>query len=291
MPTSNILHATTDPDLLTRLQEMLDSSVRADIAVGYFFMSGFEAVAESLKRLDKVRILVGRADRPVLELVAMGLQQSEALRARLEADGTVRRREREVIAREAVDGIAVGVSLLPQTSESERAVSLLRDLVSSGLVEVRAYRRSPLHAKAYLCWYDNHAEPGAAVVGSSNLTLAGFSGNTELNVRVTGDAEMSALREWFDALWEDSEDISQMLAVELERSWVIAQTPPYHVYLKSLYELYHTDVHTPELVPQRTEGTGQLPAGCRAPWIGNDRRPRRLLRRRRGRSGQDLRRR
>ena len=253
MPASNILHATTEPDLLTRLREMLDSSARADIAVGYFFMSGFEAVADSLAQLDKVRILVGRADRPVLESVALGLQQSEALKARLEADGMVQRRQRETIAREAVEGIATGVSLLPQTDESQRAVSLLRDLVASGLVEVRAYRRSPLHAKAYLCWYDNHAEPGAAVVGSSNLTLAGFSGNTELNVRVTGDAAMSALREWFDALWEDSEDISQMLAVELERSWAIAQTPPYHVYLKALYELYHTDVRTPELVPQRTE--------------------------------------
>ena len=118
---------------------------------------------------------------------------------------------------------------------------------------MRAYRRSPLHAKAYLCWYDNHAEPGAAVVGSSNLTLAGFSGNTELNVRVTGDSEMAALKEWFDALWEDSEDISQMLAVELEWSWAIAQTPPYHVYLKALYELYHTDINAPELVPQRSE--------------------------------------
>ena len=30
---SNILHATTDPDLLTRLREMLDSSARTDIAV------------------------------------------------------------------------------------------------------------------------------------------------------------------------------------------------------------------------------------------------------------------
>ena len=253
MPASNILHATTDPDLLTRLKEMLDSSARADIAVGYFFMSGFEAVADSLSHLNKVRILVGRADRPVLESVALGLQQSEALRARLEADGMVQRRQREAIAREAVEGIATGVSLMPQTVESQRAVSVLRDLVASGLVEVRAYRRSPLHAKAYLCWYDNHAEPGAAVVGSSNLTLAGFSGNTELNVRVTGDAEMAALRQWFDALWEDSEDISQMLAVELERSWAIAQTPPYHVYLKALYELYHTEIGGRELVPQRTE--------------------------------------
>ncbi len=74
MPASNILHATTDPDLLTPLREMLDSSARADIAVGYFFMSRFEAVADSLARLDKVRILVGRADRPVLESVALGLQ-------------------------------------------------------------------------------------------------------------------------------------------------------------------------------------------------------------------------
>ena len=76
MPTSNILHATIDPDLLTRLREMLDNSARADIAVGYFFMSGFEAVADSLSRLDGVRILVGRADRPVLESVALSLQQS-----------------------------------------------------------------------------------------------------------------------------------------------------------------------------------------------------------------------
>ena len=110
MPSSNILHATTDPDLLTRLREMLDSSARADIAVGYFFMSGFEAVADSLARLDKVRILVGRADRPLLESVALGLQQSEALRAQLEADGMVQRRQREAIAREAVEGIATGVS-------------------------------------------------------------------------------------------------------------------------------------------------------------------------------------
>ena len=59
-----------------------------------------------------------------------------------------------------------------------------------------------------------------------------------------------------------------MLAVELERSWAIAQTPPYHVYLKSLYELYHTDVHTPELVPA-THG-GRWPTFswtlCAAAW-------------------------
>ncbi len=243
----NILHSTTDPDLLTRLREMLDSSARADIAVGYFFISGFGAVSDALSRLEKVRILVGRTDRQVLEAVAAGLQQPEALRARLDADGLVQRRERPAVARQSVDHIAAGVSLLPQTDGAARAVARLREMVASGRAEVRAYRRSPLHAKAYLCWYADHAEPGAAVVGSSNLTLAGFSGNTELNVRVTGDAEMGALREWFDALWAESEDIGEALQAELDRSWALAQTPPYHVYLKALYELYQSDVGGGEL--------------------------------------------
>ena len=144
---------------------------------------------------------MGRTDRQVLEEVALGLQQTEALKARLNADSLVQRRQRPEIAQEAVDRISDGVSTLPQTGGSEKAVAELRGLIAAGKVEVRAYLRSPLHAKAYLCWYDNHAEPGAAVVGSSNFTLAGFSGNTELNVRVTGNAEMETLRKWFEDLW------------------------------------------------------------------------------------------
>ena len=81
----DILHASTEPDLLTRLKDMLSSAVRADIAVGYFFMSGFEAVANELSRLNRTRILVGRTDRPTLEAVAAGLQQARPLEAHLNA--------------------------------------------------------------------------------------------------------------------------------------------------------------------------------------------------------------
>ena len=91
----NILHASTDPDLLTRLKEMLGSADRADIAVGYFFMSGFEAVAGELSRLNRTRILVGRTDRPTLEAVAAGLQQARPLQAQLNASRTVPPRQRQ----------------------------------------------------------------------------------------------------------------------------------------------------------------------------------------------------
>ena len=59
-----ILHANTDPDLLTRLRQMMGSAVRADIAVGYFFMSGFGQVAEDLARLRNTRTVPAVDDYP-----------------------------------------------------------------------------------------------------------------------------------------------------------------------------------------------------------------------------------
>ena len=53
---------------------------------------------------------------------------------------------------------------------------------------------------------------------------------------------MAELSRWFDALWTDSVDITEALTVQLDRSWAIARTPPYHVYLKALYELYGSGV-------------------------------------------------
>ena len=244
-----ILHAHTDPDLLTRLRQMLGSSDRADIAVGYFFMSGLTEVVDDLAKLNKTRILVGRADRPTLEAVAAGLRQTSALRAQLDADQTVSRRQREEAAAETVSGIAQGVAAMSQTDANQDAVERLRQLVASGLLEMRAYPRGFLHAKAYLCWYDSHAEPGAAMVGSSNLSLAGFTGNTELNVRVTGDDEMATLKEWFDDLWADSVDISSEVEQSLAVSWAVKQYTPYAVYLKALYELYSKDMGSDEPLP------------------------------------------
>src|SRR5688572_13501548 len=150
---------------------MLGSAVKADIAVGYLFVSGFEAVADKLEPLQKVRILVGHVDRPTLDEVARGLQQAEAIGAQLEADGTIRRSARPALAARAVESVAEGVGRLPQTDTAASGVRRLADLVASGTIEVRAYPRGVLHAKAYLCWYDpRHAEPGAAIVGSSNFS-------------------------------------------------------------------------------------------------------------------------
>jgi hypothetical protein len=230
---------------------MLASAERADIAVGYLFVSGFNAVADELGRLDQVRILVGRTDRQTLDEVARGLQQAEALQARLESDELIKRSARQTLGAQAVQTIAEGVARLPQTAEEECGVQRLADLVAAGKLQIKTYPKGVLHAKAYLCWYKDHAEPGSAIVGSSNFSLAGFTGNTELNVRVTGDAEMAELNRWFEELWADSVDETQDIVVELKRSWALSTPPPYHVYLKALYELYKDELGERELEPRR----------------------------------------
>jgi len=244
----NILHARTDPSMLDRLKSMLASSDRADIAVGYLFISGFNAVSEELGKLERVRLLVGRTDRATLDEVASGLQQTEALQARVNDAELVRPSARAALGAQAVRTIADGVARLPQDEQGACGVARLRDLIAGGRLEIKTYPRGTLHAKAYLCWYKGHAEPGAAIVGSSNFTLAGFEGNTELNVRVTGDAEMAELKRWFDALWAAAIDVTDDVLVALQQSWALAVTPPYHVYLKALYELYRDELGAPELV-------------------------------------------
>ena len=233
----------------------------------------------------------GPRRRPTLEAVAAGLHQARPLEKQLEISRTIRRSQRTAIASEAAGNIAQDVSALSQTDDSEKAVERLRQLVTAGFLEIHTYPREFLHAKAYLCWYDNHAEPGAAIVGSSNFTLAGFQGNTELNVRVTGDAEMAELSRWFETLWEDSIDISDQVAQVLTDSWAIKRYPPYLIYLKALYELYGHELDSGDplpLEPARQEDLAnfQLDAVRRGP--GHDPKPRRLLHRRRRGPGQDL---
>ena len=92
-----------------RVKEGRGASGSVEIAVGYFFISGFEEVAVDLERLDKVRLLVGRTDRQVLEEVAAGLQQAAALQTRLSGEAMIRRSQQEQLAQQAVAHVGRGV--------------------------------------------------------------------------------------------------------------------------------------------------------------------------------------
>ena len=104
-------------------------------------------MSKELGDLKKTRILVGRTDRPTLEAVAAGLNQARPIQAHLDGIRTIPRRQRQQAADEAQTAISDSVGAMPQTDESEAALTKLQGLVKSGLLEVRTYPKEFLHAR------------------------------------------------------------------------------------------------------------------------------------------------
>lgn len=234
----NIIHATSDPTFTADFKAILTEAKSADIAVGYFFMSGFTTVAHELSGVAKIRILVGRTDQAVLEDVAAAINHHDTLGEYLAAHTPIRRAESDRLRGDAARQVGSSTGAAPQTDGEQQGITRIRDLIAAGRLEIRAYLKERLHAKAYICHYDHVAVQSSAIVGSSNFSLAGFAGNTELNVRFDG-REVAELDARFENLWQDASDITALALAELNRSWAVAETAPYAVYPKALYELYH----------------------------------------------------
>ena len=236
-------------ELAPEINNFLADSIRAHFAVGYFFLSGFQAIAEHIPALDQLRLLIGNVtNRQTVEQLAEGYHhlattQRAVRRQRMVSAQTPR------IRSETAESIQTTLELLDQTDDAQSLILSLADLIARGIVQVKVYTRGRLHAKAYVFDFDPvriHAQKGAAIVGSSNLSLGGVTHNTELNVRVFGDGNHAQLSHWFNELWDEAEDFDESLIHELRRSWAASQvvTPegprpvsPHDIYLKTLYTL------------------------------------------------------
>ncbi len=226
--------------LVDTIGRILDSTESARFAVGYFFVSGLTAVQDKLEDVKELKLLIGNTtNRETIEQIAEGYRRLEmvagAAEEQLYQKGAEARRVAGLAAREVSDSLEV----MDQTDEGERLVKTLVRLIGEGRLKVRVYTRGRLHSKAYIFDYepDGRYEKGIAVVGSSNFTLAGISHNTELNVVVHGNENHAELGEWFEELWNEAEDFDESLMEEMKRSWAIAPTSPYDVYMKTLYAL------------------------------------------------------
>ena len=222
------------------VRQALSASESADWAVGYVYFSGLAPLVEDLARLRRLRLLLGNgADRLTLEQL---VEEDHSL-DRAGREGRARnfrnRRDETDLSRETVQAIARSLARIAQEDEQEAALRRLRELAARGSLEARVYARGRLHAKAYVFDYrnDGRFEKGMGIVGSSNLTLAGLSSNTELNVAVHGNENHAQLKAWFEALWQDAIPVESALAEELDRSWALYPATPWDVYMKTLFAL------------------------------------------------------
>lgn len=224
--------------LIEHVNLILDSTERARFAVGYFFLNGFTSIAKELQNLEELRLLIGNTStRETIEQLAEAYRELSAIENATDEFTYSSRATRRARAGETAENLRTCIDLMPQTDESEQLIKTLVDMIVSKKLKVKVYTKDRLHAKAYIFDYKQGYHTGTSIVGSSNLTLAGLTSNTELNVVVSGNANQEQLRKWFDELWDEADDFDKSLMEEMQTSWALATVSPYDIYMKTLYEL------------------------------------------------------
>jgi hypothetical protein len=233
--------------LSDRISSILTSTESAHFAVGYFFLSGLESVADAMAGVKELRLLIGNTtNRETIDQLAEGYRRLEAVSRALEDESYINKKESRKRAAATAESVDSSLEVMDQTDEGEQLVKLLVRMIEEGRLKVRVYTRGTMHAKAYIFDYrtqrDDQGEipppqPGQAIVGSSNFTLSGITSNTELNVEITGRENHAQLKEWFEELWDEAEDFDEALMHEMQNSWAAAMPCPHDVYMKALYEL------------------------------------------------------
>ena len=224
--------------LIEHVNLILDSTDRARFAVGYFFLNGFTSIAEELQNLTELRLLIGNTStRETIDQLAEAYRELSAVENATDELTYSSRATRRKRAGETAENLKACIDLMPQTDESEQLIKTLVDMIVNKKLKVRVYTKERLHAKAYIFDYKQGYQTGISIVGSSNLTLAGLTSNTELNVVVSGNANQDQLRKWFDELWDEADEFDKSLMEEMQTSWALATVSPYDIYMKTLYEL------------------------------------------------------
>ena len=198
-------------ELIRVIKDQLKKSKEAKFAIGYFFLSGFSLVGDDFP--DKYEKL------PFLKIV-MGNETTYPTKEELVAGYNLR----EIFKQRMIEELQI-----QRLSEQQiRQLKALRDFVANGIIDVKLFDKSRLHAKLYLFLTkpeEKYGSPGLAVVGSSNFTAEGLTQNKELNVLLTSREEVLYLNQWFDKLWDEAVEFREDLLKVIDISGVLPGSP------------------------------------------------------------------
>lgn len=234
--------------LADHIRAFLPGSKSAKFAVGYFFLSGLEALGSSLDNISDLRLLIGNTtNRETVEQLSEAYKRLEMVEEEHRKQRFARKDDLKRATNATAGDIRATIGLMDQNDDAQELVHQLVRMVTDGRLHIRVYTKGRLHAKAYIFDYTNPSptENGIAIVGSSNLTLSGIQDNTELNVVVHDNAHTNQpgtgnhgkLTSWFEELWDEAEDFDELLMTELQQSWAVQLATPYDIYMKTLYTL------------------------------------------------------
>ena len=217
---------------------------RVDFCVGYFNLRGWDFISDEIDKIpgDYVyeqdtkgndvqkfrvcRLLIGM-HRPDEELIRALYSNKSTL-----TDSDYIQRSLSLIAENFKRQLLLGI---PSAKDEETLRNLSRQL-KEGKVCVKLFLKHPLHAKLYIAHTPQSHVKQLIIMGSSNLTYSGMSGNGELNADFVDSDHVKKLSDWFDDRWNDRQciDITAQLAKIIDESWAGSDNiPPYYIYLKT----------------------------------------------------------
>src|SRR3989304_6352707 len=122
MPTHDIIDNRKEI-LVDHINRILTSTEAARFAVGYFFLSGLTSIADKLKGVRELRLLIGNTtNRETLEQLAEGYRRLELVKDAAEAQSYPKRAEARRMATETAENVRSSIELMDQTDEGETLV-------------------------------------------------------------------------------------------------------------------------------------------------------------------------
>ncbi len=227
----------TGKKLKDRLDVLLkDNTKLFDCLVGYFYVTGFFKICDSLTKTEKIRILVGiSTNKQTYDLLQTAKQSEFNLSSHSETKKLL------------PAAILAEMENSKDSSEIEQGVLKFIEWLKTGKLEVRAYPSEKIHAKLYIMTFaEDDRDKGRVVTGSSNLTQAGLQHNLEFNVELKNSSDHEFALTQFNNLWKHSVDVSEVYVDTIQKKSPYAQFSPYELYLKFLYEYFRGELNRPE---------------------------------------------
>lgn len=223
--------------LKDELLNILSASKKANIAVGYLFISGLEVIIEPLLKVDKVRLLISNTtDKKTGEALLEIFNSKRTTCEKINEDNYVNLDSAKAIIADVGQNVKRTLERMEQTISDKRTVDILIEMIKRSQLEVRIYPKEKLHAKAYIFELRNPGVVGGVgIVGSSNLSMSGIYQNSELNLKTSNPGDVNKLLEWFDELWQEGLEFTNDFNIILSQSWAGRTYSPRELFLKAIY--------------------------------------------------------
>lgn len=119
--------------LVDHIRRILPGTQAARFAVGYFFLSGLEAVAGELANVRELRLLIGNtSSRETIEQIAEGYRRLEQVQGAAEALAYPKAVEKMQAVRATAAHVGQAVALMDQTDDAAQLVGTLVRLIEEG---------------------------------------------------------------------------------------------------------------------------------------------------------------